>query len=83
AVSGDTTMILEGHTDGVVGVGWGEIDGQPRLATASNDRTVRVWDPATSGCLFVVPASGALAVDLSGCALAVGLARGLFVIDLS
>ncbi|MCP4968682.1 MAG: hypothetical protein GY926_26070 [bacterium] len=82
-VSGDTTKILKGHTNGVRGVAWGEIDGQPRLATASFDETVRVWDPATNDCLIVVPASGAFAVDLSGTALAVGLARGLFVIDLS
>ncbi|MCP4962595.1 MAG: hypothetical protein GY925_25420, partial [Actinomycetia bacterium] len=26
---------------------WGEIDGQPHLATASYDRTVRVWDPVS------------------------------------
>ncbi|MGB5757247.1 MAG: hypothetical protein WBM50_10060, partial [Acidimicrobiales bacterium] len=38
---------LEGHTNGVVGVAWGEIDGQPRLATASWDNTVRVWDPVS------------------------------------
>ena len=46
-VSGDTVATLEGHTNRVVGVAWGEIDGQPRLATASYDGTVRVWDPVS------------------------------------
>ncbi|MCP4960497.1 MAG: WD40 repeat domain-containing protein, partial [Actinomycetia bacterium] len=46
--------MLEGHTGGVVGVAWGEIDGQPRLATASDDQTVRVWDPVSGDTSMVL-----------------------------
>ncbi|KAJ8598968.1 hypothetical protein CTAYLR_009936 [Chrysophaeum taylorii] len=38
--------VLEGHKSGVVGVtAFKTSDGEPRLASCSRDRTVRVWDP--------------------------------------
>ena len=43
--------VLRGHRDGVRGVTWSP-DGR-RLATASNDRTVRIWD-AGNGCELTV-----------------------------
>jgi WD40 repeat protein len=46
-VSGRQTRLLTGHTGAVVGVSVGRADGAGRsgalLATASHDKTVRVW----------------------------------------
>lgn len=39
--------VLEGHTDIVTGVCAFILDGQPLLASASIDETVRIWNPAT------------------------------------
>jgi WD40 repeat protein len=39
---------LTGHTDWVTAVAFGRLrDGRPLLANASDDQTVRRWDPAT------------------------------------
>ncbi|MFD9607190.1 WD40 repeat domain-containing protein [Streptomyces sp. NPDC059970] len=38
---------LAGHTDGVIGVATGVVDGCPVAVTSSRDGTVRVWDMAT------------------------------------
>ncbi|KAJ5875197.1 uncharacterized protein N7473_012544 [Penicillium subrubescens] len=40
---------LEGHSDSVTSITWSP-DGS-RLTSASYDRTVRIWDPATGQCL--------------------------------
>jgi len=44
--------VLRGHRDGVRGVTWSP-DGR-RLATASNDRTVRIWDAGNGSELTVL-----------------------------
>jgi WD40 repeat protein/GTPase SAR1 family protein len=45
---------LRGHTDVVNRVAWSPDDGR-LLASASNDRTVRVWDPETGAEVRVLP----------------------------
>lgn len=40
---------LEGHSDLVTSISWSP-DGS-RLASASDDKTVRIWDPATGQCV--------------------------------
>ncbi|KAJ5874380.1 uncharacterized protein N7529_002810 [Penicillium soppii] len=42
-------QILEGHFDEICSIAWSP-DGS-RLASGSNDRTVRVWNPATGRCI--------------------------------
>jgi hypothetical protein len=39
--------VLDGHTDWVRGVCAVRVDGRELLASASDDATVRIWDPAT------------------------------------
>jgi WD40 repeat protein len=38
---------LPGHRGWVTGVAFGTLDGQAILASASNDETVRLWNPDT------------------------------------
>jgi ABC-type multidrug transport system fused ATPase/permease subunit len=38
---------LLGHTGGVRGITFGQVDGQTMLASAGADGTVRIWDPRT------------------------------------
>lgn len=41
-------------TNGATGIPCIEIDGQPRVASASDDATVRVWDPASGATVTVL-----------------------------
>ncbi|KAJ5292708.1 uncharacterized protein N7443_008661 [Penicillium atrosanguineum] len=43
---------LEGHSDSVTSTAWSQ-DGS-RLASASKDETVRIWDPATGQCALAL-----------------------------
>jgi hypothetical protein len=60
-----------------------EVDGQDLLASASDDETVRLWDPATGQehHRMRVPTS-ALSIAAHGELLIVGLANGLVAVEL-
>ena len=45
AATGSKKQILKGHTTAVMSIAWHP--GGDRLASASGDRSVRVWDPQT------------------------------------
>ena len=47
--------VLEGHTSRVLGVCAVRVDGRELLASASDDGTVRIWDPGTARPLHVIP----------------------------
>ena len=57
------------------------VNGRELLASASDDRTVRMWDPHIGACLLVVPTHhAALAVAGVAGSLAIGLDTGILVI---
>lgn len=56
--SDGSEMILTGHRYPVTALGWSQ-DGT-RLATGSDDKTVRLWAAATGGCLAVMAGHGGL-----------------------
>ena len=60
------------------------VAGQPLLASASGDRTVRIWDPATGTCTLAVPIhhAGRAIVAIDGL-LAIGLDAGILTISLN
>jgi len=53
--TGVTERTLTGHTSMVLGVCAVRVDGRELLASASDDGTVRIWDPGTARPLHVIP----------------------------
>ncbi|KAG9069577.1 hypothetical protein KI688_010481 [Linnemannia hyalina] len=51
-VSGETLLVMEGHTDWVRSVAFSPCGKQ--IASASDDRTIRLWSSETGECLFVL-----------------------------
>lgn len=56
---------FKGHTDTVDQLTWHPIH-PDRLATASSDKTVRLWDARSNKCSSVIPTKGKVRVDLLG-----------------
>jgi WD40 repeat protein len=46
---GDCISTIKGHSDAVISVPWSNTS--MLLASASNDITVKIWDPATGQCI--------------------------------
>ena len=60
------------------------VAGRDLLASAGEDRTVQIWDPATTGFLLTIPVHHeALAAARVSGSLAIGLSAGILVIELS
>ncbi|MFV0258293.1 MAG: hypothetical protein ACK5PP_07585 [Acidimicrobiales bacterium] len=75
--------VLEGHTRGVQAVGWGEIDGRPRVVSGSDDGTVRVWDPVSGVSVRIPLLRPVHALAARGGTVAVGTDRSLLILSLS
>lgn len=59
------------------------VDTRPLLASASADRTVRLWDPATAAGRLTLPVRApALAVSECDHALGIGVQTGVVVVDI-
>ncbi|WP_046470511.1 WD40 repeat domain-containing protein [Allosalinactinospora lopnorensis] len=76
--------VLKGHTGWVNAIcAYTGPDGQPRLATGSQDRTVCIWNPQTGTQLLSIPVHHpARALARVGRRLFVGMDAGLLAIDL-
>lgn len=74
---------LQSHQAWVTGVCPVSLNHRPALASAGNDRTVRIWDPETGICLLTVPTHyQALSVSWQADELAIGLTAGILVVRL-
>ena len=79
--TGHQLTILEGHEDEVHGVCSVVAADRHLLVSASDDRTVRIWDPRTGTCSLTVPTyHPALALARVSQSLAIGLTAGILVI---
>ena len=60
------------------------VAGRELLASADRDRTVRIWDPRIGACLLTVPVyHPACSLAWVAGSLAIGLTRGILVIQLN
>ena len=77
--------VLEGHTGGVNGVCAVRVQGRELLASAADDRTMQIWDPATGATMAEIPTSAvALAItSFDAAALFVGLESGVLAVQAS
>ncbi|MFN2495124.1 MAG: trypsin-like peptidase domain-containing protein [Pseudonocardiaceae bacterium] len=77
--------VLEGHTGSVGGVCAVRVGGRDLLASASDDRTVRLWDPATGQALHVIPVHHEAfgLTSFANARLVVGLSAGLLVVSIT
>jgi WD40 repeat protein len=58
-------------------------DGRLLLASGSDDKTVRLWEPATGFCIATIHRrSGVHSVAMAGVLLAIGDHEGVSVIEL-
>ncbi|KAL9619027.1 MAG: hypothetical protein Q9160_006348 [Pyrenula sp. 1 TL-2023] len=82
ASSGERVQTLEGHSDAISSVVFSP--DSTRLASASNDFTVRIWDINNGGCLQILPVGTSirkLAFDSIGSYLSTDI--GKFAVDQS
>ena len=81
-MTGQELHRLEGHTDWVFTLCAVTIEGRPLLASASIDRTLRLWEVDTGLCLMSIPIHHIpTAIVQVSDLIAVGLAAGLLGIQ--
>ena len=79
--TGEQLAVLEGHQDRVNAVCAVTVDGRDLLASASADKTVRLWDLRTGTCVMTAPTQhAALGVAVIADSLAISLECGIIVI---
>jgi WD40 repeat protein len=79
--NGATVQVLDGHTDRISGLCEVSFAGLSVLASASDDRTVRLWNPLSGTSLMIPVHYGAVACAAIDGDLGVGLDSGILVLD--
>jgi WD40 repeat protein len=74
---------LTGHTDRVSSVAFGtDLDGQPLLASGSQDKTVRLWNLTTGTCIATLQRrSNVRSIMPTSNLLAIGDSEGIYAIE--
>jgi WD40 repeat protein len=82
-VSGKQIRIFEGHSGPVTAVCSFSIRNRDLLASASDDKTVRVWNPASNTSILTIPVSySATSMTWVNDSLVIGLDAGMLAIRL-